>query len=194
MPSRKHLFMLRPHLRGLPPPAPPPGVLLRPFRFGDESEWLDVVQAAYGGPWPVDTFDRCVRRDESFRPDRLFMALRAGRIVGVAGAFQKAIHGDATGYVHMMAVRPEEQRRGTGSALLCRCLERFCEEGRRNAALDTDASRLPAVRLYLGHGFLPFPETPEEMETWREVLAKLGRAEMAQRLRLCALPEGTEPG
>lgn len=192
MPMRRHLFMVRPHLRQVPAPAPPEGVTLRSFRYGDEQEWLEVIQSAYGGTWAADTFERCVRSDEAFRPARLLMAVAGGRIVGVAGAFQKAIHGDRTGYIHMMAVRPEFQRKGIGGALVRGCLAYFRDQGWRDAVLDTDASRLGAVRLYLAHGFLPFAETPEEMATWRETLGEVGHAEMAQRLRLRGLPEGTE--
>lgn len=192
MPAARHLFMMRPHLRGIPTPAPPPDVTLRTFRYGDESDWLEVIQSGYGGLWSADAFERCVRSDEAFRPERVLMAVGGGRILGVVGAFQKIIHGDRTGYIHMMAVRREHQRRGIGAALLRRGLEYFRDQAWLNAVLDTDASRLPAVRLYLDHGFLPFPETVEEMETWRSALTELDRREMAQGLRLCGLPEGTD--
>jgi len=186
--------MLRPHLRDLLPPAPPAGVTLRSFRAGDEAAWLDVIRAGYGGEWAPDTFERCIRSDESFRPERLQLAERNGRLIGVAGAFHKVIHGDHAGYLHMMAVRPEERRSGIGTALLRACLASFREQGRREVVLDTDASRLPAVRLYLRHGFLPFPETAAEMESWRGVLAEAGYGGIIKRLRLRAVPEDAPEG
>ncbi len=186
-----HLFMARTHLREISPAAPPPDCLLRTYRPGDEIPWLALVRAVYGGKWGEDTFERCVRADEAFRPERLFLAESAGRLVGTAGAFQKLAYGDQTGYVHMLAVEAESQGKGIGSALLARCLEYFRDMGWRNAVLDTDRHRLPAIRLYLRSGFLPLPETLDELEEWRRILPALGYAGMAERLRQGVVAEGS---
>ena len=103
--------------------------------------------------------------------------------VATAGAFQNLLHGDRTGYVHMMAVLPEFRRRGLGAALLGRCLLYFREQGWRDAVLDTDVTRLPAIRLYLAHGFEPFPEVEADVEKWRTVLAVAGKARPRGRRR-----------
>lgn len=183
MPSQDHLFMARVHLRDIPSAQPPPGCELRTYRPGDEAAWLALIRAAYGGEWGDDSFERCVRADEAFRPDRLILAESDGRIVATVGAFQKLLYGDRTGYVHMMAVSPDWQRRGLGAALLCRCLEMFRDADWRDAVLDTEQGRLPAIRLYLRFGFLPLPETPEELDAWRRILPPLGYAPLAQRLK-----------
>ena len=122
MRPQDHLFMARTHLREIPAAPLPAGCLARTYRSGDEIPWLALIRAAYGGEWGEDAFERCVRSDEAFRPERLLLAESAGRVVGAAGAFQKLLYGDRTGYVHMMAVSPDAQRRGLGAALLCRCL------------------------------------------------------------------------
>lgn len=180
---RDHLFMARTHLRDLPFAPAPGGFALRTYRSGDEIAWLALIRAAYGGEWGDDAFERCVRSDETFRPERLILAESGGGIVGAVGAFQKLIYGEHTGYVHMLAVGPGFQRRGLGAALLSRCLTRFRDEGRREAVLDTEQGRLPAIRLYLHFGFLPLPETPDELDAWRRILPPLGYARMAERLR-----------
>ena len=178
-----HLFMARTHLREIPAAAPPPGCLLRTYRPGDELPWLALIRAAYGGAWGEETFERCVRSDEAFRPERLILAESAGRLAGTAGAFQKLTYGDQTGYMHMLAVHPDSQGLGIGSALLSRCLEYFRDQGWLNAVLDTDRHRLPAIRLYLRYGFLPLPETADELDEWRRILPALGYAGMVERLR-----------
>lgn len=183
MPAQDHLFMARTHLRDIPAAILPEGCLLRPYRPGDEAGWLALIRAAYGGEWGDDAFERCVGSDESFRPGRLILAESGGRIVGTVGAFQKLLYGDRTGYVHMMAVHPDRQRRGLGAALLCRCLAQFRDAGWRDAVLDTEQRRLPAIRLYLRHDFLPLPETPDELDAWRRILPPLGYDAMAERLR-----------
>lgn len=183
----RHLFMVRPDLEDVPAPDAPPGFRLRTWREGDEVQWLEIIRAAYGGEWSEDAFERCVRSDPAFRPERLFLATKGSEpelLCGAAGAFQKLIHGEGTGYVHMLAVRPEFQRIGLGAALLRACLRYFRAQSWRNAVLDTGPHHAAAVRLYLGHGFLPFPETPDELRAWRALLGELGRADLAARLRL----------
>ena len=177
-----HLFMVRPQLRDIPPPALPEGFLLRTWRPGDEAQWLEVIEAGYGGGWDAGTFDRCIRSDPAFRPEALFVVEQGGRLVGVAGAFQKLIHGDRTGYLHMMAVLPEFRRRGLGTALLRKCLIYFREQGWRDAALDTEGSRAEAIRLYLAHGFEPAPEIEPDVRHWRAILAALGRPDLVTRV------------
>ena len=176
-----HLFMVRPSLDDVPPPALPEDFSLRSCRAGDEAAWLGIIRRSYGGDWLEDAFQRHILSEESFRPERLFFAVReGGRPVATAGAIQKLVHGDRTGYVHMMAVLPEFRRRGLGTALLRRCLVCFREQGWRDAALDTEVSRLEAIRLYLANGFVPKPEIEEDVAKWRAVLGTLGRPDIAK--------------
>ena len=183
-----HLFMVRPHLDGLTPATAPQGCSFRTYRPGDEAAWLDIIRRSYGGDLPETAFRRCILADDAFRPERLFFIDQGDQPVGTAAAFQKLFHGDKTGYVHMMAVLAEFRRRGLGTALLRQCLLYFREQGWRDAVLDTDPTHLSAIRLYLGHGFLPFPENVEEMQRWRDVLGAIGNAPLGDRLRLGELP------
>ena len=177
-----HLFMVRPSLDHVPPPMLPENFHLRSCCAGDEAAWLDIIRRSYGGDWPDDAFQRHILSEESFRPERLFfVAAETGRPVATAGALQKLIHGDRTGYLHMMAVLPEFRRRGLGTALLRRCLIYFREQGWRDAVLDTEVSRPEAIRLYLAGGFVPAPEIEEDVANWRAILMALGRDDLAER-------------
>jgi len=181
--------MVRPDLEGIPPLILPVGYRLRACRPDDAPEWLRVVRAAYGGEWADDAYELCILSDPSYRADRVFcVADTRDALAGTIAAFQKMYHGEDTGYVHMLAVAPRHQRRGLGAALLRTCLLHMRSEGRRDAALDTEASRLAAVRLHLAHGFLPFPENEREFRLWGETLRELGRDALAAALRLRALP------
>ena len=202
MSRRAHLFMIRPDLERIAPPLLPEGFTFRTYRPGDETAWLEVIRGGYGGDWPEDAFQRFVLSDASFRAERLFFIAQdggpfdsapgrpafgsdaqarrehgrtGGPCVAVGGAFQNLLHGDRTGYVHMMAVLPEFRRRGLGAALLRKCLLYFREQGWRDAVLDTEATRLPAIRLYLANGFEPFPEVEADVAKWQSVLSELGR-------------------
>jgi mycothiol synthase len=166
--------MRRAELEGVPEPVLPDGVFaLRTYRPGDESAWIDVIRRGYGGEWGEEAFERCVRSDDAFLPERLFFATHAERLVGTAGAFQKLFHGDRTGYVHMMAVLPEFRHRGLGTALLRVCLRYFKSQGWQDAVLDTEEGRLDAIRLYLQNGFAPYPELPGDDARWAEVLRRI---------------------
>ena len=185
MSRQAHLFMIRPDLEGVPAPALPEGFSFRAYRPGDEAAWIEIIRRAYGSDWPEEAFQRYVLADASFLPERLFFIVQdRGPRVATAGAFQNLLHGDGTGYVHMMGVLPEFQRKGLGTALLRRCLLCFREQGRRDAVLDTDVTRLPAIRLYLANGFEPFPEVEADVEKWRTVLAALGRPDLSPSLKL----------
>jgi ribosomal protein S18 acetylase RimI-like enzyme len=181
-----HLFMVRPSLDAVPPPVLPENFNLRSYRAGDETAWLDIIRRSYGGDWPEDAFQRHMLSEESFRPERLLFVVtvtEGGRPVATAGALQKLVHGDRTGYVHMMAVLPEFRRRGLGTALLRRCLVYFREQGWRDAALDTEVSRPEAIRLYMANGFVPALEIEEDVTSWRAILVALGRSDLAEKLR-----------
>lgn len=187
--------MVRRDLQGVAQPVLPAGFHLRHYRPGDEAGWLEIIRRSYGGHWPNDTFARCVLSDESFRPERLFFVAEeradgVEELVATAGAFQKLFHGDRTGYIHMLAVIPAYRNRGLGAALLRQCLLGFRAQGWGDAVLDTDATRLAAIRLYLAHGFRPFPELPGDLPAWREVLRQLGRADLAAGLRMPAVRNG----
>jgi len=188
MPHTSHLFMIKPKLGAITRPPLPEGFALRTYRSGDEVAWLRIIQAATGEAWAENAFDKCVLSDVAFREERLFFATHDSAPVGTAGAFQKLYHGDRTGYVHMVAVLPRFQRRGLGSALLCACLRYFVNQGWQEAVLDTDTSRLSAIRLYLAHGFLPFPENGDEVKSWRKVLRLLGRQDLAEHLEAPSEP------
>jgi len=166
--------------------GPFPGSSAKAGRSATEDR--DRAQCSFateaGGDWPEDAFQRHVLADASFRPERLlFIAQDGGPCVATAGAFQNLFHGDRTGYVHMMAVLPEFRRRGLGTALLRRCLLYFREQGWRDAVLDTDVTRLPAIRLYLANRFEPFPEVEADVEKWRAVLAALGMSGLSATLK-----------
>jgi len=176
--------MFRPNLDAIPRALLPDGFELRTYRRGDEAAWLRIIRSATGDTWPEDAFDKCVLSDVAFREERLFFATRNGEPVGTAAAFQKLCHGERTGYVHMVAVLPRFQRRGLGSALLCHCLRYFARQGWRDAVLDTDTSRLPAIRLYLAHGFAPFPENGMELKSWQQLLPLLGRQDLVAKLEV----------
>lgn len=60
-----------------------------------------------------------------------------------------------SGYVHWVGTHPDHTRRGLAMALMARLLQDFRERGYRDAVLETDDFRIPALKTYLRCGFLP---------------------------------------
>lgn len=87
----------------------------------------------------------------------VWVALEEGLPLGFVAL--KFHQDDRMGEIHMIAVDPEHQRRGTGSALTAFALRRMQEAGMSIAMVETggDPGHAPARQTYqkLGFGLLP---------------------------------------
>src|SRR5436190_1714975 len=168
--------MMRASLEGIPDVPLPEGFSWHWFQPGDENRWVEIQTAA-------DHYNQISRQlfasefaEPALLPQRQFYVLASdGRPIGTATAWFKDLEGKRIGRVHWVAVLPEFQRRGLGKALLSFCCRRLGELGHDRAMLSTSSARLPAIRLYLKFGFEPLKTTPEDDQTWREILAHLKR-------------------
>ena len=170
------LLMLRPHLRDLPPVPPlPAGYRLRLAQAeADEEALAAVLAAAFANPWDSAR----VRRELTAAPDvrAVYAVTWQDRPVATAASRSLPDHFPGSGYVHWVGTHPEHQRRGLALALLARLLRDFAERGDRDAVLETDDSRLPALRAYLACGFLPVYDVAGEdhRARWSAVFQALG--------------------
>lgn len=151
----------------------PDGYTIRPFRAGDEAAQVAVMNAA-----GFDTFDEPMLGEWLRRvlPDGVFLAVHDAS--GEAAATAMAVHrpldvhpfGGELGWV---ARRPEHRGRGLGLAVCATAVSRFLRAGYKRIYLLTDDWRLPAVRVYLKLGFVPFLHESEALERWRPVCEQL---------------------
>jgi mycothiol synthase len=168
--------MLRPHLRDLPPVPPlPAGYQLRlAASESDEEALAAVLAAAFANPWDPAS----VRRKLTAAPDvrAVYVATWQDQPVATAASRSLPDRFPGSGYVHWVGTHPEHQRRGLGGALLARLLRDFAERGDRDAVLETDDFRLPALRAYLACGFLPVYDVAGEdhRARWSAVFQALG--------------------
>lgn len=81
---------------------------------------------------------------------RLRVARVGGRIVGYAVSGRSGRHG----YIQRLAVHPEHQRRGIGTALVADGLRWLKRRGARDALVNTQESNAASLRLYLRSGFV----------------------------------------
>jgi len=160
-PPKAQLQMRRPHLRDLPPmPNLPAGYVIRTAGTDDEPELAAVLTASFDEEWTVER----VRKSLTGAPDVLavYVVTWEGRPVATASSRVDAVQFPGSGYVHWVGALPGHAGRGLGSALMVRLLEDFQEREYRDAVLETDDFRIPAIRSYLRCGFNPVYEVKGE--------------------------------
>jgi mycothiol synthase len=173
--------MRRATLAGLPPVQLPPGYSLRHWRPGDSAAWDAIYGAAFGNANPAGFFQRSLRVDGPFRPERVFFVCKGGIPVATASAWRSFKYGAAAGYLHYVAVLPSEGGKGLGLAASLAALHKMAEEGRAWAALQTDDHRLAAITQYLKLDFEPLPVAENQRARWRAIFTALAKPELSVR-------------
>ncbi|MBR1739259.1 MAG: ribosomal protein S18-alanine N-acetyltransferase [Ruminococcus sp.] len=117
----------------------------------------ELLRGSLEEAWSEETL-----REQLENPnDRTYIAFEDGRAAGVICAWN--VLGEIE--INLVAVEPEQRRRGTGRALIRAVL---AEEGIERAVLEVRESNATARRLYESEGFEPagrrkgFYEKPEE--------------------------------
>lgn len=168
--------MVRGNLKGIPGYSLPAGYSLRSYQPGDEQLWVEIQHLAdhYNTITP-DLFRREFGTDGSTLAARQFYLLDAGqRAIGTATAwYDDSFRGLVYGRVHWVAIVPEQQGRGLAKPLMTAVCRRLRGLGHTRAYLSTSTARIPAIRLYLQFGFLPWIESPEDGRLWRQLEREL---------------------
>lgn len=85
---------------------------------------------------------------------RLLAAWEDGELAGLVALYCNDLAG-RTAFVTSVSVAPQHTRRGIADRLLRQAIELARAAGMRDAALEVDGANLPAIALYLKHGFAP---------------------------------------
>jgi len=181
MPEIQHspqLAMLLEGLSDLPPVRLPDGYTIRTYLPGDASAWDVIISQSFRMECE-GRFERDMRTDSPFRPERVFFICRGEEPVATAAAWHRPQYGAEIGYLHMVGVLPSEAGMGLGLQVSLACLHRMKEEGRTACILHTDDYRIPAIKTYLKLGFRPLLIHEDQRQRWRDVLTKIGRPELA---------------
>ncbi len=128
------------------------------FEPGDESAWADIETAV--GEFPsVDEARNYFERTYAFHGTELsrrcvFVRAPAGEKVGTVTTWWNQTGDRSDPSIHWLAVRPEYQGRGLGSALVSWAIGRLLTlEGERDIWIHTQTWSHEAIRIYLKAGF-----------------------------------------
>jgi GNAT superfamily N-acetyltransferase len=97
-----------------------------------------------------------------------------GGLIGTASARYWTEKFPEEGYVHWVAIDPARRGQGLLQALMGRVMQRFADDGKPSAVLETDDIRLPAITAYLGEGFVPvYRDEGGHEQRWSVVFSNL---------------------
>ena len=167
--------MRRPNLDALPNvPTLPAGSQLRVASPEDAPALAALLQSAF--PEEVWTLER-VQSALLEAPDveETYLITRGYELLATASA-RIAPEFPRSGYLHWVAVAPSAQGQRLGFDISLAVLHHFAKRGCADAVLETDDSRLPAIKTYQNLGFVPEPRHATHPERWTDVLAKLAAA------------------
>lgn len=167
-------------LDGAPEPVLPADYHLRIFDPASDTErYLALVHKAGFTDFTADRVAGCLNR---VLPDGFFVVdhmpadapARTGEIVATAMASHAPTplhrYGGELGWV---AGSPAHAGKGLGMAVCAAVVRRFLSAGYRRIYLLTDDWRLPALKIYLKLGFVPFLFTTGMAARWQAVCDKL---------------------
>jgi mycothiol synthase len=168
--------MRRPWLDDLPDGPPlPAGYALRTAQPADLPLLARLLDRAFGpGSWDEARTERTLRDDPSVLAT--YVLARDGDLVATASVRVLEEY-PGSGYLHWVGADPDEQGKGLGTLVSLRVLRHFKEMGLRDAVLETQTFRVPAVRTYLRLGFVPEYRygDPGEQMRWAQLLPSLIR-------------------
>jgi mycothiol synthase len=173
------MYMVWPidRLPAAPEVAIPGEYALRPCLEPD----LAAVRALVNADWPVPDAAWDDFRDRVLPGGAFLIAYReSGQPVATATAVQNPRasrycfpFGGEVGYV---TVDPAHRGRGLGRAVVARAVARLIAGGYRHIFVGVQGWRLPAVKCYLGLGFVPLLHDEALLPRWRRVCAQAGWA------------------
>lgn len=168
-----HLLMRRPDLADLPAvPEVPVGYTLRPYQEADLNALAALLRAAFEDPqWTPERVQESLAESPDVKA--MYVIAHADEIVATASARLLPDVFPHSGYVHWVAVAPEHRGQQFGYAVTVAVLHEFVGLGCKDAVLETQDERLPAIQLYQSLGFVPENTHATHPERWGKIFDML---------------------
>lgn len=131
---------------------------IRPYQVRDLNSVLELANSNAAFDGRISEADLAITNQ--FR-NGFWVAEDRGKIVGFIYGYFKAVPEDAlqrwkakkVGYVELMAVSPDNRRKGIGRSLMTQLLQEFKEAGADMVLLDCPSEAVEAKHLYDRMGF-----------------------------------------
>ncbi len=176
------LRMIRPHLLHLPQLELPEPYHLTHWQLGWEEHWTRIIASSFGATREQYAFDRVMRIDTAFAPERILFLCHEDEPVATASAWYNPSYRREVGILHYVGVLPEHQGKRLGYAICLAALHRMVQERRVRASLLTDDFRLAAIKTYLRLGFVPEVAGDASFaQRWQALFKHIGQPELAKR-------------
>lgn len=151
------------HVRPVPTPTPPAGVVLRRATEGDTVRRVahEVLHTAFadhfGFAWdPYETWHANLDRKSTFDWSQLWVAELDGRAVGVLECTDQFVDEENCGYIADVGILAEARGRGIAKYLLRHAFAADAAAGRTGTILHVDSNNTtPALGLYESVGMRP---------------------------------------
>ncbi len=162
------------HLLAAPPAVVvPDGYVIRQFAEADFADYQRLMAIAGFDGWT----EARTREAQSRILPRGFFEIEHHATLALAATAQ-ATHNPIEqhpfgGELGWVAGDPAHKGRGLGAAVCAAATARLIAAGYENIYLRTDDFRLPAIRIYLKLGYVPFPYGDGMRERWAAVRSAL---------------------
>jgi len=171
------LRMRRPHLDNLPPIDLPDGYLLRrcdqTYTDAERSGLAQVLQSAFPEiVWSETRVEAALVADPTVRTT--FYIQYGDTIVATATVRIDAAF-PGSGYLHWVASDPTHRGKRLGLLVSLAVLYEFAALGLKDAVLNTDDPRIPAIKTYLALDFVPESSHPSHEARWAAIQEQLAK-------------------
>lgn len=168
------LFLRRPDLAGLPPLELPEGYTLRPAVDADADALADLLHAAFPEmEWTPALARERLLDDATVRT--VFLIVHDGVPVATASVRLLSYAYPGSGYIHWVGASPLHRGKRLGYLVSLATLHEFARLGCRDAILETDDWRLPALKVYFALGFRPEHRHPTHAARWENLKESLAQ-------------------
>lgn len=171
------LILRKKNMNELPPLALPEGFALHGHIEGQEKNWEDLIEAAFGCHFSFDAF---IRNGGGYKPEYVLYISKNGRDIATATAVEKETF-PGEGWFRMVGTHPSARGQGAGRLVMIAALHSLAARGYKSTVLSTDDERLSAISLYLALGFEPVYTHESHKERWEKVFAELKRREAEKK-------------
>lgn len=151
----------------------PLGFCTRTYSTGYEKYWSLIISESFNSEFNLDKWEKEIVQKEGYKPERVFFIFNDEGIP-CATASAMRVGSEQHGYVHYVGTRPAFSGRKLGYHVTAAVTQSFKREGCKDAVLDTDAHRIPAIRVYLKLGYCPIIIHEKHREIWNDIRIQTG--------------------